>query len=154
MNKRLVIRNLEHAKTWLEERLGKPSTIGDPWEAQNILVGCVQLANQCRQPVHAWVDRRKGRRSALKRVRETHNTESGNRALRQLIDLTISAVQSCTWRDEFLTGALPIKFKPPRRKPMSEAQKQARREQLAAVRRRQEEAREARFAHEGIKTPP
>jgi len=108
MRKKTVIRNLECAREWIEQQCGKPSTGGDPWEAQNILVACVMLINQCGQSVQGWLGR-KGRPVVLQDIEEKYNTKLGVRVLRDLIDLAISTLEACSWRDDFALGPLPIR---------------------------------------------
>ena len=144
MARPLVIRNLEHARGWLDKKLDKPSKFGEPWHAKNILVGCLELMDQCgRRTLRHWLDRRTGRRKALKEVRDRYHTKAGHRALSDLIDLTISDLGACTWRPDFFIDPLPIKVKP--QSPRTESHKQKLKESAAQTRRRRKMALEARF---------
>jgi hypothetical protein len=145
MHKRTIIQNLEHAREWLDKRLSKPSTVGDPWEAENILVGCLQLMDQCgRRSLGEWLDRKTGRRQALRNVRDRYNVKSGHRALCDLVDLTVSDLEACNWQPGFLIDPLPLKVQPQR--PRSEAHKQKLKESSARTRRRRESASKSRLA--------
>ncbi len=121
--------------------------------ALNLLIGCLQVCAQCRQPTTKWLDRKPGRRSRLKRIRETYTDPRGNKDLRQLIELASSAAEAATWKDDIRVEALPdLKD----RKPVTEARRQtlaAARAKAAATRAKnkqaQEDALEARIKDHG-----
>ena len=145
MRRQTVIRNLEHARQWLLDRRKKPSKSGEPWEAQNIFVGCVQLLNQCGRSIQEWLGRRPDRRRVLKQIREKYVTNRGNVVLRRLVDLTVTELKACSWRDDFWIGALPIKFG---QRKLSEAHKRAIRAARERSQEQREIARKARLEYE------
>ena len=121
MNKPLLIRNLIAARDWAASHRDAAGKAGDPWEAENIMIGCIQVIAQCGQRVDGWLGRKK-RRATLKNIREKYNTPVGSRALVQLAELAIETVEACSWKDSFRTGALPIKHQPQKRRPMTDSQ--------------------------------
>ena len=150
MNKRAVLQNLRFSLAWMEKQLSARRTSDTINRALNTMVGCFEILAICGVPTTAWIDRRKGRRRALKNVRERYSKPDGNRALRQLLRLTITALEAAVWIKSLPVGALPTPKEP---KPMTEAQRAQRRaasrkahQKRELQRQRHEEAREARFA--------
>lgn len=126
MKKRTVIANLRTHKKWVETQRGTRVNEEAGYEAQNILVGCAQLLlSGGGVSINEWVTRKTYRTDVVRRIQRTYVTKQGNRALLDLIDLTISSLEACTWEDDFLPGALPI-VREARR--VSEAQQKAMRE--------------------------
>jgi hypothetical protein len=152
MKKQALIRALQQAHDWVKQRREGRSTAGEPWQAQNIMVGCVQVINQTGQSVQAWLDRR-NRRRLLSDIRNRYLVADGNKALRDLIKLAIAAVGACSTVTDYWLGALPVRQEPQR---LTEAQRRARAATLAAnaerARREERESlerlRKARLDHE------
>lgn len=123
MNKRTVIANLRTLRKWVERQRGRPVNEEASYEAQNILVGCAQLLlSSGGVSINGWVTRKAYRTGTVRRIMRTYVTKQGNRALLDLIDLTISSLEVCTWRNDFLPGPLPITREPRR---ISETQQSA-----------------------------
>jgi len=148
MKRKTVIRNLEACREWLKARRKKPTRSGDPWEAKNIMIGCIRLMNQAGRRVGEWLGRRDGqstRGKVLKRIRDRYNKPNGFRVLDRLITLTIETLRSCSWRTDFWTGPLPTKYG---NRTLSEAQKRAMQAGRTRKRNAEETARKARFQYE------
>jgi len=146
MNKPSIIRSLEWNLEWVKGQKGKPSAIGTPWRAQDIVVGSIQAINECGRSIRRWLDRRPERTRVLRDIRERYNAQQGNKILRDLITLAISEVGACSWVSDFRVGPLPLQREP---KPMTDEHRKAaaegRRQAREAERREQEAARKARF---------
>ena len=146
-----VIAALKRNLKWLTSI--KRRSVTNNNRALNLMIGCLQVCAQCRQKTTKWLDRKPGRRSRLKRVRETYADPRGNKDLRQLVELASSAAEAAIWKDDIRVEALPdLKEK----KQRTEAQVQA----VAAARAKaaitraenkqaQEEALEARIKDHG-----
>lgn len=152
MNKQAVIRSLQQARDWVKQRREGRSTAGEPWQAQNIMVGCVQLINQTGRSVRGWLSRR-NRRRLLSDIRNRYLVADGNKILRDLINLAIATVGACSTVDDYWLGALPVRSEPRR---LTESERRARAATLAAnaerVRQEEQESlerlRKARLQHE------
>ena len=137
MNKRTLLRNLAKAAEWIADMERNHD------EAVNIVVGCFRILEQAGQRrVTDWLDRKPDRRRILGNIRELYLTPKGNKVLRDLISLTISAVESCTWVDDWLPGALPVQTAP--RRSLTPEQMEKMREGKARKKASLEEARERR----------
>ncbi len=113
MNKKTLLNNLKKAVEWLN------SGQRDHDQAVNIMVGCFCILRQAgQQGVTAGIDRKSERRRVLSNVRESYLSRQGNKVMRDLVALTISAVESCIWVDNWLPCALPTPISP--RGPISE----------------------------------
>ncbi len=113
MDKKSIVKGLDHLSTWVASREGARSNRDHADDAVNILTGCFFVCcYECGKKeidMTNWLDRKRGRRAALKRVRISYREKRGQKALLSLIDLTISEVQACACKKDLLTGALPIK---------------------------------------------
>ena len=102
MNKRVLLKNLDKAAEWVVAKQR------DHDQSVNIMVGCFGVLRQAGQrDMAGWLDRKPERRRVLSDVRESYLSKRGNKVLRDLVTLTISAVEACTWVDNWLPGALP-----------------------------------------------
>ena len=103
MKKRILLKNLDKAAEWLAAKQR------DHDQAVNIMVGCFGVLQQAGQhDMAGWLDRKPDRRRVLKNIQKSHLSKRGNKVLRDLVSLTISAVEACTWIDNWLPGALPV----------------------------------------------
>ena len=102
MNKRVLLKNLDKAAKWAAAKTR------DHDQAVNIMVGCFGVLHQAGQrDITAWIDRKPARRRVLKNIRESYLSKRGNKVLRDLVALATSAVEACTWINNWLPGALP-----------------------------------------------
>ena len=103
MNKRVLLKNLDKAAEWVVAKQR------DHDQSVNIMVGCFGVLRQAGQrDMAGWLDRKPERRRVLSDVRESYLSKRGNKVLRDLVTLTISAVEACTWVDNWLPGAMPV----------------------------------------------
>ena len=103
MNKRVLLKNLDKAAEWVVAKQR------DHDQSVNIMVGCFGVLRQAGQrDMAGWLDRKPERRRVLSDVRESYLSKRGNKVLRDLVSLTISVVEACTWVDNWLPGALPV----------------------------------------------
>ena len=97
ISKRALLQALHQNVKWVEKKRDARGRAGDPWIAENIVIGCAQTLEQCGQPIHAWLGR-KNRRSQLRRVRDTYHTPAGSRALRRPSDgMPFCGLRSALW---------------------------------------------------------
>ena len=109
MKKTTLLNNLKKLQQWAAAKKK------DPDQAVNIMVGCFLALQQ--SGFHCatqWIDRVPDRRKVLKNIQKSHATRRGNKALRDLLALTISAVEAYTWVDSWNTYALPLLAGPER----------------------------------------
>ena len=141
MKKRILLKNLDKAAEWAAAKQR------DHDQAVNIMVGCFYVLRQAGQrDMAGWLDRKPERRRVLSDIRESYLSKQGNKVLRDLVSLTISAVEACTWVDNWLPGALPTP--PASGRPMRDGQ-QAKMQQGKKWRAaKAEEARKRRFRWE------
>jgi len=137
LKKTQILKELNNFKKWTKDN-GR--TRHADWNARNIAVGCIQTINQCGQSANAWLDRKPGRRSRIKRIADTYDTRDGARELRRLIDYAISVVGATSWVNDFWLGALPVKREPKQttardreRMRRANATRQARKQQESAA---------------------
>ena len=89
---------------------------GEGERIRQVLAVCLYtLVASSKPPIETelWIDRNDFR-PIFRRIREKFTTRRGKRALKRLIDLTSSAVQSCTWKERVSIGDLP-EMRPARR---------------------------------------
>ena len=132
MNKRVLLKNLDKAAEWAAAKQR------DHDQAVNIMVGCFGVLRQAGQrDITGWIDRKPERRRVLKNIQKLYLSKLGNKVLRDLVSLTISAVEACTWIDNWLPGALPVPIASGR--PMKDGQQakmqQGRKRRVAKVER-------------------
>ncbi|MFH1921702.1 MAG: hypothetical protein ABIP48_17700 [Planctomycetota bacterium] len=107
--------NLKLNLDWLEKQPDRKGLLRDNHDrALNIMVGCFQTLGECNYRAAGWIDRRNGRRRRLENIRECYTTQAGKRALGQLLELTICALEAATWIDTMPVGALPTPKEPKR----------------------------------------
>ena len=92
MERRTVLKNLEYARTQIDT------------EPENVMVGCIQIINQCGRSVAGWLSRQ-DRRATLRKQRFT---QKKRQALSDLIDFAVSEVLACEV-ESFWVGALPTR---------------------------------------------
>jgi hypothetical protein len=143
VDKKTILLNLRLQRDWVKGQTA--STMEGGWQAQNIMVGCVQAINSCGRSIQDWLGREKDRRSLLRRIQQTYVTRRGKRLLVKLIDLAASELGACIWLDDFAADALPLQREPRPKRKLSEAHKRAMREGYRRARERGQKAREARL---------
>lgn len=106
LSSKALVAKLKWNREWLQSlREGKRAP-GDSDRAINLMVGCLQTIAQCdRRSVADWLERKPERGRTLKDIRNRFRSETGNRVLRQLVELAISEVEACTWVKKFWLGA-------------------------------------------------
>jgi hypothetical protein len=92
MNRKDILRSLGHAR--------------QSDELENVVLGCVQICNQCGQSVQDWLRRKPERLDAMRRPRKTQKCQ---RVIDDLIDFTASTIVTCAWVDTFWVGCLPVR---------------------------------------------
>jgi hypothetical protein len=158
MNKQIIIRNLgRHLKSLSRK---DQETVSDGYTAENVVVACFQVLHECgrsKQSRDAWIDRQ-GFRKTLERIQRRYTKPKAKRAMKRLIELAITELEACSWRTQFSVGALPIDREP---KPMTAAQREARRQNMTRLKAQQraerealERARNGWRTEEGIGMPP
>ena len=108
MNRRTLLKNLNRAAKWAANKER------DHDEAVNIMMGCFRVLEQTgQQGIPEWINRRPDRRRSIKHIRDRYLTPKGNKVLRDLVTLTVSATEACTWRTNWLPGPLPVQVTKP-----------------------------------------
>lgn len=145
MDVKILVQNLRECRKWAVKHLAAKWRTEDSWQAQNVVVGCVQVVNQTGRTIQEWAGGKAGRLDQLQRIQQTYPTRRGNRVLIDLIDWAQSTLEACCWRSTFWVGALPLQREP---RPVTDAQRAglARGREKANERRQQrEQARRARL---------
>ena len=150
LSPKALVAKLKWNREWLQALRDGKRAPGDSDRAINLLVGCLQTMAQCGRPsLGDWLDRKRERRRTLKDIRNRFRSDAGNRVLRQLVELTVSQVEACSWRKGYWVGALPTGGEPRR---ASAKQREANRANSAKAKaarerdkKRWEKARNERF---------
>ena len=150
ITKAYAITQLKRSEKWLgDQQSHKSRSPEDMMVVQNIMLGCCEMLGQCGVDFKEWASLRKGRFRLLKQCKRTFKTQAGHRALRLLIRLTISSLESAIWLEDSLIQAthLPRWTKARSLSADQKARIGAATRARAAVEREKEEAqRAARFS--------
>ena len=100
--------NVKWNLKWLEGRRGAPADLENGDRAEDIRNACIRLCHEVGQPLEAWSQRLPNRRKALANVRLSYRHKRDGKALRDLVVLTISALEAASWIDSLGCAALPL----------------------------------------------
>jgi len=112
VGRKTILRSLEMEMAWVRKQVGARPTVDGGFRAENILVGVVQVVNQCGYSIEGWLGRRGkrlDRRAALKDIAARYHFAVPNKTLHDLLALAREVVLAAVWVEEFWVGALPIK---------------------------------------------
>ena len=109
MDRKTAIRELQGQLKWLLKQEKATPTGGR--RAQTVMIACFQAVHEVGWRKAGWHDEwihRWGFRRPLRDIRASYITQPGKRALRRLLELAITELESCVWKTTFAIGALPL----------------------------------------------